>query len=155
MPRGRQPNMDDVRTRVEGKIVRASELWDPTKILIYGRPKAGKTRLAATASDVLLVDVKERGTKSTRRDIDPSVFPAVIWTDVNDVYWWLQEGDHPYKTVAIDGVTKLQTLCMNFVLGEMAALDASRDPEMPTRQAWGKVGQLMKTQIDNFVNLPL
>jgi hypothetical protein len=78
-----------------------------------------------------------------------------LWSEVNEVYWYLQEGDHPYKTVAIDGVTGMQRLAMNFVLGEIVALDASRDPDMPSRQAWGKVGQLMRTQITNFRNLDM
>jgi hypothetical protein len=44
---------------------------------------------------------------------------------------------------------------MNFVLGDESARDASRDPDMPSRQVWQKVGQLMKTQITNFRNLPM
>jgi hypothetical protein len=43
----------------------------------------------------------------------------------------------------------------DFVLGEAVALDASRDPDMPTRQLWNKVSQLMKTQITNYRNLPM
>jgi hypothetical protein len=57
--------------------------------------------------------------------------------------------------VAVDGVTAWQTLCINFVLGEQHALDTSRDPDMPSRQVWGKVGQLMKTAITNYRNLPM
>lgn len=151
----RDQDTAQVKKRVEGKIQHASELDDPLKALIYGNAKAGKTRLLATAPKVLLIDVKERGTKSTRRDIDPEVFPVMRWEDVIDVYWYLQEGDHHFESAAIDGVTAMQTLCMNFVLGEMHALDASRDPQMPSKQAWGKVSQLMKTQITNFKMLPM
>jgi hypothetical protein len=111
--------------------------------------------LASSAPNVLLVDVNEKGTESVRRNLDPNVYPVDIWTDVTDLYWYLQEGSHEFDSVAIDGITALQTLCMNFVLGEATQLDASRDPDMPTRQVWAKVTQLMKTQITNYRNLPL
>lgn len=145
----------DVKTRVEGKIKNASQLPQHERFLIYGYSGAGKTRLAATAPEVLILDINEKGTASVRRDIDPKVYPVNDWIELIEVYWYLQEGDHPYRSVAIDGITAMQTLCMNFVLGDEAARDASRDPDMPSRQAWGKVGQLMKTQITNFRNLPM
>jgi len=145
----------EVKTRVEAKIKRASEIEDHWRVLIYGRSGSGKTRLAATAPKVLLIDVNEHGTKSTRRDIDPYVYPVDYWSDINDAYWYLQSGDHSYESYALDGVTALQSLCMSFVLGDEASRDASRDPDMPTRQAWGKVGQLMRTQITNYRNLPM
>lgn len=159
MPRTRQTssarNLSQITQRVEKKIVKASELYDPIKMLVYARPKVGKTRLVASAPDVLLVDINERGTKSVRRDLDPNVYPVTSWLELNDIFWYLKEGTHSFQTVSIDGVTGLQTLCMNFVLGEAIALDASRDPDMPSRQSWGKVGQLMKTQITNFRNLDM
>jgi hypothetical protein len=149
------PKLSTVSARVEKKIVPASELYDPVKMLVYARPKTGKTRLAASAPGVLLIDVNERGTKSIRRDFNPQVFPVTSWGDMDDIYWYLKEGSHEFKTVSLDGLTGLATLAMNFVLGEQVALDASRDPDMPTRQAWGKTGQLMKTQITNFRNLDM
>jgi hypothetical protein len=87
--------------------------------------------------------------------MNPNVYPVDMWTDVTDLYWFLQEGEHEFESVAVDGITALQTLCMNFVLGEATQLDASRDPDMPTRQVWAKVTQLMKTQITNYRNLPM
>lgn len=145
----------EVGQRVTGKIRRASEIEQRQRILIYGKSGSGKTRLAATAPNVLLVDVNEKGTSSVRRDFDPQVFTCDLWTDLSDVFWYLQEGDHSFETVAIDGVTSMQNLCMKFVLGDEAARDASRDPDMPSRLVWGKVGELMKTQITNFRNLPM
>lgn len=148
-------DISKITERVEKKIIRANDMNDPTRMVVYARPKVGKTRLAASAPGVLLVDVKERGVKSVRRDYNPHVLPVTTWLEIDDIFWYLQEANHSWETVAIDGVTGMQTLCMNFVLGEAFALDASRDPDMPTRQAWGKVGQLMRTQITNFSNLPM
>lgn len=148
-------NDESIASRVRGKIVRASDLPSNRRFLIYGKAKVGKTRLASSAPDVLVMDVNEKGTESVRRNMNPHVYPVETWSEVTDLYWFLQEGEHEFRSLAIDGVTALQTLCMNFVLGEATALDASRDPDMPTRQVWGKVTQLMKTQITNYRNLPM
>lgn len=141
--------------RVMDRIKPASEINDHLRALVYAYPKKGKTRFCATAPGVLLLDVNEKGTASVRRDTNPAVFPVARWNDFNDVYWFLASGDHPYKTWAIDGITSMQTLCMNFVLGEAHALDASRDPDLPRGPIYQKAAQLMKTQITNFRNLEM
>jgi AAA domain-containing protein len=140
---------------VRKKIRRASEIEEAARILAFGRSGSGKTRLSATAPNVLLIDVNEKGTASVRRDYDPNVFPAEFWSDVIDVYWFLANGDHDFDSYSIDGATSMQNLCMKFVLGDEASRDASRDPDMASRAVWGKVGELMKTQITNFRNLPM
>lgn len=140
---------------VAKRIHRASELPQWVRVLIYGRSGKGKTRVAATAPNVLIIDVNDQGTDSVRRDIDPNVFQAVTWSDVIDIYWYLQAGDHEFESFAVDGITAMQALCMKFVLGDEAARDASRDPDMPSRPIYNKVTELMRTQITNFRNLPM
>jgi phage nucleotide-binding protein len=142
-------------TRVEKRIMKASKLPRRQRFLIYGEPGTRKTRLAASAPKPLIIDVNDQGFDSVRKDFDPRYFLLDRWDDLNDIYWYLQAGNHDFETVVIDHVTNLQNICMNFVLGDEASRDASRDPDMPSRQAWGKVGQLMKTQIINFRNLPM
>ena len=141
--------------RVLARIRRASQIEQHQRFLIYGKSGAGKTRLSATTPSPLLIDINERGTSSVRKDLDPYVFPVELWTDLTDIYWYLASGEHTYQSVVLDGVTAMQNLCMKFVLGDERARDASRDPDMPSRQVWGKVGELMKTQITNYRNLPL
>lgn len=153
--KGTVRDVPKLQKKVQGKIKPASKMPKRFRALFYGRSGAGKTRLAATAPKVLLIDVNEQGTDSVRRDFDPDVYPVEFWTDLDDAYWFLAQGDHDYETVAIDGVTGMQNLCMKFVLGDEASRDASRDPDMPSRAVWGKVGELMKTQITNFRNLPM
>lgn len=134
----------------------ASSIESFQRILIYGATKQGKTRLASTAPKVLMIDVNEKGTSSTKRDTNPDVISIEFWNELaDDIYWFLQSGDHDYQSYAIDGLTAARTLCLNFVLGDEASRDAARDPNMPTRQIHGKVGQLMRTMITNYRNLPM
>lgn len=151
----RRANQGPDFANVVEKIQNADEMEGYARMLVFGRSGAGKTRLAASAPNVLLIDVNEKGTDSVRKDFNPPVYPVDLWSELQDVYWYLASGDHKYESVAIDGVTAMQNLCMKFVLGDEASRDASRDPDMPSRQIWGKVGELMKTQITNYRNLPM
>jgi len=151
----RPENMSKHNAAVKKQIKPASKMPKHFRALLYGKSGRFKTRTASTAPDCLVIDVNEEGTDSVRADYDPHVFPVKYWQEINDVYWYLQSGDHNYKTVVVDGLTGLQELCMKFVLGDEAARDASRDPDMPSRPVWGKVGELMRTQIMNFRNLPM
>lgn len=155
MPKRPEVDFEKIKTRVEKRIKRASEHPLNLAVVVYGRPKVGKTRFCATAPDVLIIDCDEKGTDSTRDDTNPETYRITTWTELMDIYWYLQSGDHPFKSVAIDTISGLQTLCMNFVLGDEVSRDASRDPDMPSRQAYGKVSQLMKTNITNFRNLDM
>ena len=146
---------DSVSTRVRKKTKRASELPHNQHFCFYGEPGSGKTRLASSAPDVLIIDVDEQGTDSVRRDFDPYVYRCAEWQDVLDIYWFLQEGEHEFKSFAIDTLTGLNNMCLKFVLGDVASRDASRDIDMPSRQVYGKVGKLMRDQITNFRNLGL
>jgi hypothetical protein len=156
-PAGKPPEaqMAQIRSRVEKRIKHASEHPLNLSVVVYARPKVGKTRFCATAPDVLVIDCDEKGTDSTRDDTDPMTIRVTTWSEINDIYWYLQSGDHPYKSVAIDTVSGLQTLAMNFVLGDEAARDASRDPDQPSQRIYQKVTQLMKVQITNYRNLPM
>jgi hypothetical protein len=158
MPRSRTSSLTDrsnVSERVRKRIHKASELAQNQNFLVYGDSGTGKTRFAASAPKILMIDVNDKGHDSVRRDFNPDYIQVEYWREVIDIYWFLQEGDHSYESVGIDTVSNLQNICMDFVLGDEASRDASRDPDMPSRQAWGKVGKLMRTQITNYRNLPL
>jgi hypothetical protein len=144
-----------ISERVRNGTHRASELEDPFRGLVYARPKVGKTRLVATLPEVLILDIGEKGTKSVKRDLDPHVYRVRRVAEMDDLYWYLQSGDHPFQSWAIDGVTGLQTMVMRFVLGDEAERDASKDPQMPSRQIWGKVNEICREYITNFSNLPM
>jgi phage nucleotide-binding protein len=124
------------------------------KLLVYGKNGRGKTRFAASGPNTLLIDCNEKGTMSVRdRDID--VYYLEDFRDLDALYWHLAEGTHKYKSVALDTVSNLQRLGMQYVLEESVAMDASKDAMMPTKRDWGKLAELMRTCILNFRNLPM
>lgn len=150
-----EADLKKIKAKWTKQIKRASDLPLNLSMVVYARPKTGKTRFCATAPDVLIIDVDEEGTDSTRDDTNPYTARVRTWSEIIELYWFLQSGDHKYKSVAIDTVSAMQTLAMNFVLGDEVARDASRDPDQPSQRVYQKVSQLMKTQITNFRNLPM
>lgn len=147
--------LETITARVKKKTKRASELQDPYRILVYGRPKKGKTRLMATLPQVLLIDVNEKGTRSTKQDLNPLVYPVEEISELDDIYWFLARGDHEFQSYAIDSITALQTLAVRFVLKEDPLRDITRDPNMPSKQTWGKANDLVKDIITKYRNLPM
>lgn len=141
--------------QIEKRIVPISRADPYVKLMVYGRNGTGKTRFAASAPDVLLIDINEKGTKSARHIKGPKVYRVSHWEDMADIFWYLKAGEHPYKSVAIDTLTQMQSLCMRFVLREEADRDPTKDPSMPGRREWGKMGELMKPLLMSYRNLPM
>jgi len=140
--------------RVKKRIIPLSEASPHCKILIYGRNGKGKTRIAASGPKTLLLDVNEEGTKSVR-EYPGHAYKIKQFMQLDWVYWYLREGDHPYETVVIDTLTQAQKMCMRHVLGEAEDRDPNRPPSLPDRRAWGQMTELMRPVIFNYRNLPM
>lgn len=140
---------------IEDYIISIADADPYLKLLVYGKNGKGKTRLAASAPKVLIIDVNEKGTKSARSFVGAKVLPISTWADIGRAYWFLRKGKHPFESVAIDTLTAMQNLCMSHVLGEEAERDPNKDAAMPRRQDWGKLAELMKHQLLNYRNLPM
>lgn len=142
--------------KAKSHIRSAGNSFEYLRILVYGNNGKGKTRFGASGPrKVLVVDCNEKGSLSIRNYEGVDVFTIETWTDIDLAFWMLKSGRHEYSTVVIDTVTSLAQLCMKFVLGDESSRDPTKDPNMPGRREWGKVGELMRTAILNFRNLPL
>jgi hypothetical protein len=141
--------------RIENRIVDISEVDAHLKVLIYGRNGTQKTRTAATAPKVLIVDVDEKGTKSARKIKGAKVIQVKSWNDIVYVYWYLKAGNHKHESVVIDTITGMQNVCMKHVLKEAEDRDPDKDPKTATMRDWGKLAQLMKEELLNYRNLPM
>lgn len=133
----------------------ASQVSGKIKLCVYGRNGMGKTTFVASSDlKTLIIDCNERGSLSIRGRPNVDIFPLEYWEQLEWVYWMLKSGDHPYEVVGIDTITGLATIGMKWVLGDEASRDASRDPLMPDKRHWGKLGESMKNTIINWRNLP-
>lgn len=146
--------------RAEALIKDVGDTEDFLKMLAYGRGGMGKTSFGASGAKLaglktLVIDFNEQGTVSIKRHPNTKVARVEFWEELDWIYWYLKVKKHDFKVVVLDTVSSMAVLGMKWVLGDEVSRDGSRDPMMPDKRHWGKLGELMKTQIWNFRNLPM
>jgi AAA domain len=134
-------------------------LADPTRRrsdygrwLIHGPQGSGKTTLGSSVAELgqtLFIDlVGEKGTRSFEgAPWEPNITisrPSSI-TALDDVYWWLAAGDHPYRAVVLDSLTAAQKMSMRFMLGhnETAVREIKQGGSPADQRTWGQTLDIM------------
>lgn len=135
---------------------------DYGKWLIHGPQGSGKSTLASTiaeAGPTLFVDlVGEKGTRSFKgapyEDNITVIRPASV-TALDDVFWTLNGGDHPYVAVVVDSVTSLQKMTMRFLLGhdETAVREIRQGTAPADMRTWGQSLDVMTDTATFWYNL--
>lgn len=127
------------------------------RYLVYGRNKKGKTRFCATAPDVLICD-PEDGTVEEKK-LNPDVWQITEWNDLEEVYNFLKGGGKspttgkPYKWVALDGMTKMLSMAIDFVSRQQAERDLSRQPNQTDQRTYGQANRMIEAMLHNFHSL--
>ena len=111
------------KSGVEDRFKDLLDMDTPTIITLYGRPGTGKTTISCTApKPLLLIDVKDKGTDSGKRDDlqpgDITVFELETFDDIYEVYDYIEENPDRFKSVVIDHMTALQDFCYDKVMEE-------------------------------------
>lgn len=133
---------------IADRILPVADVPINIKMLAYGRSGTGKTTFTGTAPKPMLVlDMKEEGTTSIRKQKDTFVLPIETWEDIEEIYWYLKNNPDKYKTVVIDTVTQMQDIALKHCRGDSTGLI--------TRQTWGTISGLMKTWLMYFRDLPM
>lgn len=115
--------------------------------LIHGPQGSGKTTLSSTIAALgktLFIDLNgEKGVRSFRgasyaKNIDV-VRPTSV-TAMDDIYWELDKGNHPYVAVVIDSLTSVQKMTMRFLLGhsETAVREIKQGTAPADIRTWGQ-----------------
>lgn len=123
----------------------------PTIITLYGRPGTGKTTISCTLpKPLLLIDVKDKGTDSGKReDLEPgdiTVFELESFDEIYDIYDYLEENPNRFKSVVIDHMTALQDFCYGKVMDEEGKSRMSQG-------MYGTAGGYMKEVINLYKGL--
>lgn len=125
---------------------------DRGRWLISGLTGSGKTTLASTIAEcgkTLFVDlVGEKGTRVFQgapyaSNIDV-VRPTSV-TDLDDVFWTLNGGQHDYEAVVLDSLTGLQKMAMRYLLGhsETAVKEIAKGGATAEFRTWGQALDIM------------
>lgn len=148
-------------------VKRAQDFPVIPKILVYARKKKGKTTfgLSAGVANTLVVD-PERGS-TYKKKLNPYIWPVSKWENMQDVWGALRTGElsparlelgpetEPFSYVLVDGLTRLNNMAVKYVMRQEELKNLDRRPGMVDRRDYNKSGELMKTMLTNFHNLPM
>lgn len=125
------------------------------RLLIYGRNKKGKTKFCMSAGqgEVLIMD-PEQGTDEYILE-NPHRWPVDSWTDIDEVYKYIKLGKHPYKWLAVDGLTKISNMSLRWVMHQEEERNLERRPGVVDRRDYGKSGEMLKGLMFNLMSLPI
>jgi hypothetical protein len=117
--------------------------------LLFGPSKTGKTTLAATAPKAIILDF-EGGTKSVRKT-DADVLYIPNWSTLDSAVLELMQGGHGYESVVVDSITFMQEVAGT----EANLMDHIINPAKDARQAYGKVGAMVRHKLMLLHQLPM
>ena len=141
---------------------KAEKSRDAGKFLIHGPQGTGKTHLASTLAQcgpMLYIDlVGEHGTGSFAGEpYAENIYVArpKSVTELDDIYWQLDSGDHPFVAVAIDSLSALQKMVMRFMMGhsETAVREIKQGAKPATFGTWGEALNVMTDTVTFWYGL--
>lgn len=92
------------------KKVKASEI-NPKTMIVYSKPKAGKTSLFANLDKCLLIDFEEGSDY-----VDAVKVKVSNLTELRTLGTAIIAANRPYKYIAIDTITALEDMCLSLAL---------------------------------------
>ena len=137
---------------------------NPRFLILYGKPKSGKTTIAAALDNNLIIDL-EGGSEylsalsvQARNINDLGAISNAIKTEINST------GKKPYQFITIDNATRLEEMCLDYAkvlymqtpMGKTYKGDDIRtlpngSGYMYLRQAVRKVIDMFRELCDNFI----
>lgn len=120
-------------------IISLDEFDEPKNILIYGNSGVGKTGVAATAPNSLILRT-EPGTISAKRlGRKADVWPCEEWDEFVKAFRWVKENpDHGYDWLVIDNAADMQNIMMAGILATAKKQNSNRDEDIPAIQDYQK-----------------
>jgi len=87
----------------------APEVKSPQNLIIFSKPKTGKTSLLATLDDCLILDL-EGGTKY----LNAMKVEAKTFEEIREIGKAIKDAGNPYKYIAVDTITALEDMIIPY-----------------------------------------
>jgi len=141
------------RNPIQSKIKRVGVDAAFLKILVYGKSGVGKTVFSSTAPKPLFINADRSLLSVADKKVD--AIDLNNFLGMNEIFWYLQSGKHPYKTVVLDGFGEIQKKSMDTILRNVVKAKPSRDPDIPSKNDWGKNTEQLRKVVRAFRDLPM
>jgi len=129
------------------KKVKASS-QSPKNLIIFSKPKVGKTSLLAELEDALLIDMEEGSDF-----VDALKIKAKSWSDIKAIGAEIRKQGNPYKYIVLDTITALEEICIPYA--EVLYSKKPMGKNWFKKAASGKLAaDSGKAQYGNILNLP-
>lgn len=89
------------------KVKVSAETKSPKNLIIFSKPKVGKTSLIAELPDCLILDLE-----SGSDYVDALKLKATSVDEIRQIGEAIKEAGFPYKYIAVDTITALETMCI-------------------------------------------
>tara|TARA_B100001094_G_C18148807_1_gene782440 strand:+ start:1129 stop:1902 length:774 start_codon:yes stop_codon:yes gene_type:complete len=120
----------------------------PKNLIIFSKPKVGKTALLAELDNCLIIDL-ESGTDY----VDALKIKANSVEDIKAIGQQIKEAGNPYTTIALDTITALEEICIPYA--EILYARKAMGKSWFKKSADGKLARDSgKAQYGNILNLP-
>lgn len=171
------PDLEPPAATVEPTGMTKPKIYKPRieqyklKMMVYGPPGVGKTTLLVSAglhkltAPILLINI-EGGILSVADSTviglkePPDVVDLKSFEGLEQIFWYLAKGDHPYKSVGIDSLSELQMINLEGIVSKLvnrlSAGGAKRESlDDIWREDYGTSTQQLRRVVRQFRDLPL
>jgi hypothetical protein len=121
----------------------------PENLIIYSKPKTGKTTMLSKLKDCLIIDL-EKGTNK----IDAMKVQASNLNELQDIIKAVKASDHKYKYVAVDTITELEAWCEWDATTMYMKTPMGKNFNRAQHPKTGEMKVLPRNQWDSVLGLP-
>lgn len=120
----------------------------PKNLILFSKPKVGKTELLADLPDCLLLDLEEGSDY-----VDAMKIQASSVEEIKAIGEEIKKAGYPYKYIAVDTITKLEEICIPYA--EILYQKTSMGKNWFKKDKDGKLSKESgKAVYGNILNLP-
>lgn len=135
-------------------IVPVSANTTGINILVYGDNGSGKTPLAGTAPNCLILDADNGTESAAMHDSSAVKWPMRNWNDMEDAYEYLRHEDHGFEWVWLDSVSTWLEHGLEHIMEDLVAIKSHRKVWAADKGEYGQNMSRTKTWVRHMVAQP-
>jgi len=117
--------------------------------ILYGKEGVGKTTLACSAPNPLLIDVEGGRGSLVKTESDPEIFEPESVDELAELYIWLKDNQDEYDSVILDTLTEIEKWFL------LDLIEGSNNPDLITQNDYLQGSTRLRRMARKFRNLKM